>query len=416
MRHNPLSMTKLRDTSALALGSVSSGLLAYVFFALVTRALGAVHAAPVSVLWAYWSFAGAALTFPLQHWIARAVVTHGERAVRESVRGIVLLSAASALVTTTLAWLLRDLLFHSDTVWFPVLVGAVTLGAAATGFVRGVLTARRRFAAVGGGLVAENAARCLAALALMAADVSSPVAYGLCLVLGYAAAVAWPSTFRLAGRLSGTGTTARATPPWAFLGAASGGQLLGQTVLTGGPVALALAGGSAGDVTALFAGLALFRAPYTLALGLVSQLTGRLTLLVIEGRRHTLGRLGAWLLVGTLAAAAGAALVGAVAGPPLLRLVFGSDVTLPGRLSLVLAVGSTFAIANLVATLVVLALGRTLALVRSWVVALVPGALWFTFSTAPALERTCATFLLVEAVAFGLLLLEQARGTRDLPG
>jgi len=29
-------------------------------------------------------------------------------------------------------------------------------------------------------------------------------------------------------------------------------------------------------VTALFAALALFRAPYTLALGLVSQLTGRL--------------------------------------------------------------------------------------------------------------------------------------------
>ena len=63
--HNALSMTtRMRDTSALAVGAALSGVLAYVFFALVTQALGSVRAAPVSVLWAYWSFAGAALTFP----------------------------------------------------------------------------------------------------------------------------------------------------------------------------------------------------------------------------------------------------------------------------------------------------------------------------------------------------------------
>ncbi|MCW2845591.1 MAG: hypothetical protein JWN22_3507 [Nocardioides sp.] len=413
MRHNPVSMTKLRDTSALALGSVSSGLLAYVFFALVTRALGATAAAPVSVLWAYWSFAGAALTFPFQHWIARSVVAHGEGSVREALRGVALLSAGTAVVATGLAWALRDLLFHTDRTgeaWFPLLVGAVTLGAAATGVVRGMLSARRRFAAVGAGLVAENGARCLAAVVLAAAGVDSPEAYGLCLVLGYVAAVAWPSTFRL----SSARTATHAAPPWAFLGGASGGQLIGQTVLTGGPVALALAGGSAAQVTALFAGLALFRAPYTLALGLVSQLTGRLTHLVVEGRRQDLRRVGRWLVVATLLAAAGAALVGASAGPPLLRLVFGSDVTLPGRLTLVLAVGSTFAIANLVVTLVVLALDRTLALVRSWAVALLPGAVWFVASGSPALERTCVTFLVVESAALALLLVEQSRGTRDL--
>jgi hypothetical protein len=60
VRHNAHAMTpprdrppaQLRDTSALAIGSAASGLLAYVFFALVTRALGSATAAPVSVLWA----------------------------------------------------------------------------------------------------------------------------------------------------------------------------------------------------------------------------------------------------------------------------------------------------------------------------------------------------------------------------
>ena len=53
---------------------------------------------------------------------------------------------------------------------------------------------------------------------------------------------------------------------------------------------LAVAGGAPAEVTALFAGLALFRAPYTLAVGLVAALTGRLTTLVVQGRRAALRR------------------------------------------------------------------------------------------------------------------------------
>jgi hypothetical protein len=127
-----------------------------------------------------------------------------------------------------------------------------------------------------------------------------------------------------------------------------------------------------------------------------------------------LRRIRVWLVGLTVVGAAGAALVGAVAGPPLLRLVFGDDVTLPSRLTLVLAVGSTVAMANLVVTLVVLAHGRTPALIRSWALALVPGVLWFVASGLPALDRTCWAFLVVEVAAFGLLLLEEARGTARL--
>ncbi len=74
--------TARRDTSLLAVGSLVSGLLAYVFFALVTRALGAGPAAPVAVLWAWWSFAGAAITFPVQHWISRTAALAGRRGRR----------------------------------------------------------------------------------------------------------------------------------------------------------------------------------------------------------------------------------------------------------------------------------------------------------------------------------------------
>lgn len=409
--HNsPTMKTRIRHTSALAAGTAVSGLLAYVFFALVTRALGATAAAPVSVLWAYWSFAGAALTFPLQHWIARSVrAHHGERSVRESLRGVLLVSLAAAVVATVACWLARDLLFHSGAVWFPLLTGAVTLGSAVMGVVRGVLTARGQFAAVGAGLLAENGVRCLAALALIVAGVDDPVAYGLCLLAGYAAAVGWPSTFRLA-REGAPGDES----PMAFLVGTGAGQVVGQAVLTGGPVVLALAGGAPHEVTALFAGLALFRAPYTLALGMVSQLTGRFTRLVIERRHVELRRVRRNLVVLTLVGSAGAAPVGALLGPPLMRLIFGSDVELAQELTLLVSVASTVAMANLVATLVVLAHGRTLALLRSWLVALVPGVVWFAVADLPVLERTCWAFLVVEVAAFGLLVWEETRGTAEL--
>jgi O-antigen/teichoic acid export membrane protein len=402
--------TRLRDTSALAVGAALSGVLAYVFFALVTNTLGSVRAAPVSVLWAYWSFAGAALTFPLQHWISRSVPAHGgERSVREALRGVLLVSLGVAVLAGVASWLARDLLFHSGRMWFPVLVGAVTLGSAVMGVLRGLLTARRRFTAVAVGLVAENAVRCLGAGALAVAGVRDPVAFGLSLLLGYAAVLAWPSGLR--PTRSGA---RRDESALTFLGGAAGGQLIGQAVLTGGPVVLALAGGSARDITALFAGLALFRAPYTLALGLVSQLTGRFTWLVAQRRDDVLRRIRRWLVGLTVAGSSGAAVVGALAGPPLLRLVFGDDVTLPSHLTVVLAVGSTVAMANLVVTLVVLAHGRTPALIRAWALAVVPGALWLLAAGLPALDRTCWAFLLVEAAAFGLLLLEESRRTARL--
>lgn len=411
VRHNAFSMTKLRDTSALAIGSAVSGLLAYVFFALVTRALGPEAAAPVSVLWAYWSFAGAALTFPLQHWIARSVVAHGgERSVGASMPGVLGLSGLAGLVTLAGSWLGRDLLFGSEDPWFPLLAGAVTWASAGMGVVRGVLTARRRFRAVGLGLVGENVVRSLAALALMLADVREPVAYGLCLLVGYAAVVAFPSTFRL-GR---AGTDGAGDSPWAFLGGAGGGQVVGQVVLTGGPVVLALAGGSPAEVTALFAGLALFRAPYTLALGLVSQLTGWFSRLAVRRQRGALRRIRLRVVALTVGGSAGAALVGALLGPVLLPLVFGADVTLASRSTLVLAVASTVAMANLVVTLMLLALGRPGVLIGTWLLALVPGVAWFALSGVPLLERTCVAFLVVEVAAFALLVHQEARATADL--
>lgn len=399
-----------RRTLGLASGSVAGGLLAYVFFALVTRALGPVQAAPVSVLWVWWGFAGAAVTFPLQHWITRTATAHGgERVLRRQRGAVVAAVLAPAVASGVLAQLLREPLFGRAGVAFPLLVAAVTAGSGLLGVLRGTLGARGRFAAVGASLAAENSLRCLAAALLYAADVRDPVAYGGCLVAGYLAAGLWPAAlrFRDVGSVPAGGATL------ALAGGVGLGQLLAQLVLTGGPLLLAVAGGAPAAVTALFAGLALFRAPYTLAVGLVPALTGRLTGLVVAGRAATLIRLRRSVLGGTAVTALVAAALGGWLGPPLLELVFGAGVRLDGGLAALLAAGTVCAMGNLVLTIVLVARGRARGLVRGWLLGLVPGAVLFTASGQPPIDRTCWAFLVVEATVLLWLVAEDALAARD---
>ena len=388
------------------MGSLVTGLLAYVFFIASTRTLGASAAAPVTVLWTYWSLAAAALTFPLQHWIAHSVAAAGgETAVRRALPKVAAVVVVGAVVAGGAAWAAREALFQRDDLWFPLLVAAVTVGSALTGVVRGGLSARHRFLAVAAALVAENALRCLGVLALVLAQARQAVAYGICLAAGALAVLCWPSVLRFSAG-HGTGGTSSVLR---FLGGAAGGQLIAQSVLTVAPVLLALLGGSPAEVTAVFAGLALFRAPYTVALGLVSQLTGRITAMVAAGGRSALARVrvAVWAAsaIGTVAAAA----AGAVAGPELIRFVFGSGVDLPRWECGLLAAGSALALANLVLGVLVLAQARSAVTVRAWLIGCAAGAVVLVAASAGPLERTCWAFLVAEAVAFVSLVVGEAR-------
>ncbi len=403
-----------RDTTALAAGSAISGLLAYVFFVLATRTLGPVAAAPVSLLWTYWSFSAAALTFPLQHWIARSIAAHrgDEWSVQQTLPRVVVAVLLASLASGLLAWLGRDALFHRDDPWFPLLVAWVTIGSGFVGIVRGGLAARHRFISVAWALVAENLLRCVAAIGLIVASVRASLGYGICLAVGSLVGLVWPSSFRFSAQQ--TQPVRPPDSPLAFIGGAAGGQLIGQAVLTGGPVLLALSGGSPGEVTALFAGLALFRAPYTLALGLVSQLTGRLTRLVIEGKLSVLRKVRLVVVLGATGLVVAAGAFGAVAGPPLLRVIFGSQVSLEWSLAMLVAIGSTLALANLVVTITIMAQSRSGAVARAWVLGSLAGALVFAALAEPPLTRTCWTFVASEAVAFAALVVEEIRGSTRL--
>jgi hypothetical protein len=383
-----------RASVALAVGSLVSGLLAYLLFAMITRGLGAQAAAPVSVLWTQWAFAGAAFTFPLQHWITRSVVAGHEGDVRRAAGAVSGLVLVAAVLLGLLAWLVRDQLFHRDDAWFPVMVVLVTVGSAVLGVVRGGLGGRGRFEAVAWSLVAENGLRCLLVGALLLAGVHDPVAQGLCLVAGSFVVVLWPAALRLGGAATGE------SRPLAFLGGAATGQLVSQAVLTGGPVLLALLGGSPREVTAMFAALALFRAPYMVALGSVPQLTLWVTRHTVAGEYAALRSLLRGLIVVTVVAVALAGVLGALLGPAVLHLVFGDTVDLSSNQAVVLAVGCTLAVTNLVLMVSTLARGRPAAAAGAWGAAVVVGAIAVVaLSGASSFGTSSGGFLVAEVAA-----------------
>ena len=395
-----------RQTGHLALGSALSGLLAYVVFALTTHALGAGAAAPASVLWSYWAFATAAFTFSFQHWIARTSTAHGERSVRETLPRLVAILVVASLLLGGLAWVARNPLFHRSDAWFPLMVAAVTLGCGLTGVVRGALSARERFTSVSAGLVLENLIRSAVVAALVVAGDRNVVLFGLGLVAGHLMVLAWPSAWRF-----GTDGDGRGAPnPFVFMAGAGLAQLLGQVVLTGGPVLLALTGGSQRQVTTLFAALALFRAPYMLALGMVAQLTTRVAILASSGDVGSLRaqrRLvwGATAVVALVAAGGGAWL-----GPPLLRIVFGPGVVLGRGPTAVVAVGCTVAVGSLVLMVSALAQGRAGAAARAWMGGALAAAVGFVALSSFAAEDTVvACFLVAEVAAFALLSVVERR-------
>lgn len=386
-----------RDSVALVVGTAANGLFAYAFFALVTQKLGADRAAPIAVLWTYWGACTAVVTFPLQHWIIRTLRASGEGTVRNAVGRLFAVICALAVLAAGATWTVRDQLFLRNDAVFPVLIALLTIVMLFGGVVRGGLAGRDRFVATAVVLGGENLLRLvLAAVVLTLGGGAAPV--GAALVAGGLLGLAWPSSYRFDRDREAGGTSV-----FSFLGAVASGSLIAQVVLVGGPAVLALIGGAPREVTALFVTLALFRAPYLLALGLANQVTGALTDLVLSRKSAVLRRFVTVTVVSTSLGSAVAGWAARHVGPPLIGLIFGPDTAPPSVVAAVVAAGSVVAVGNLALALLVIAQGVPGRLTWAWFAGVVALAFLLTISSSPPIERISWAFLCGELVAFVIL-------------
>jgi len=380
-----------RDSSVLAAGSLVSGLAAYAFIAIGTRSVGPDAFAAVSVLWTLWAMSAAVFTFPVQHWVIRTIeADSGEGTVRAARSSLFIASIVVSLLLTLVCWLMRSTLFGDDGATFPILAGIVPLGTVFMGLNRGVLSARDRFNSTALAIAGENLIR--AAVALIA---TTATGLGWSLVGGYLVGFFWPSSLRL----EDSGERASDGSPLAFLGGVAGGSLIGQIVLTSGPLVLALVGGTPTEITGLFSALALFRAPYMVAIGVTPRITAWLTRIVLDDGRPAIWRITLrTALAGLILAVAAGALGGAI-GPDLLTLVFGPEVILGDGTTAIVAAGSALAICTLFLTLLMLAAARTTLISAVWTFAAVAGIAVVMTGIGPPVHTVALGFLSAEIVA-----------------
>jgi len=382
-----------RDSSVLMAGSVANGLLAYVFVVMGTRTLGAEAFASVAVLWGFWAFSGAALAFPIQHWVIRQIEIDGEsRGVAAALPRLALAAIGVALAEGLVGVLFGERLFGSTTWLWPAAIVVLALGTATLGLVRGLLAGRGDFGGAAAVIGGENLARVVAAVVMIGVW-RSPEGFAVALLCGPLIALGWSSVVRDL-------KDPRGVPPKIRLAGTSGlGSVLSQTILHGGPVVLAVIGGSPTEVTILFSTLALFRAPYLIGIGLTLRSTGPVSRMVIAGDYRGIARLGALIAVIASALAGIAAVVSAFIGPTAVALVFGES-TRPERwVAAAAAAASVLAIAGLWQFVGLIASGRERALVTSWVAALVTAGLTVAFFPGAGTTRVVAAFVAGEVVA-----------------
>ena len=378
------------EASSLVAGSLVNGLAAYAFIVVGTRALGADAFAPVAVLWSFWAASAAVLTFPIQHWAIRRIEIDGDTgSVRASLRPVAAWAAALTAVQTVVAAMWAEDLFGEGGWFWPAAVAALALGSAVLGLARGVLAGRGRYHAAATLIGSENVLRLLAGSAAVALS-DDPRILAAALLVGPLAVLGWPSTARL-DRSSTPGDLG-------LIGSTGAGILVSQILLNGGPPVLAAAGGAEAQVTALFTTLALFRAPYLVALGLSVRATAPITRAVAGGRagevrRSTLAGVAAGVLL-----AAAALPIGWWLAPPLVEVLFGpGSRPAPGAAAAV-AAGAVMALVALGVTVVLIAVGSQVRVIVTWLVGLAAAAVTLLLGSAGQ-EGVAAAFAAGEAAA-----------------
>ncbi len=382
------------DSLALAAGSLTNGIAAYLYVVLGTQVLGATLFAPISILWTIWSFAAATLTFPIQHWIIRTVQAEGgERSIR-AVRGTLVAVTGAAMLVTLLAGLVwRERLFDSTGLGYPILAAVIVFSAGLLGFSRGLVAARGRFKAAAVIVAGENLLRLGVGCGVLLLSGGS-FAYATALAAGVGILMFFPSSLRA----KDTGSS-RSGSAVRMLAGIAGGTLIAQIVLTGPPILLAALGGEPHTITALFTTAAVARAPYLIALGLAIRGNARLSWLALNepGKLKSATRL---IVLASVVAALLTAFVAGAIGPQIIEFIFGPGTSLvSGPTSLVVG-ASVLALGNLALMLVLIASGDTGRITAAWVAAGVFAAISVTMLGSTPLDQTTAAFFIAEVAAF----------------
>lgn len=373
--------------SVVGAGLVVFGATSYGFLAVAARACGPSRFSALALLWLVTTTVGTGLFLPLEQELARFVADRRGRG--EGAGAGLLIACEGGGATLLLLVLVCAAAFGPLTSFFHgeravvLAVAANMVGQAVAYLSRGVAAGTQDFRAYGAQLGLEGALRIALAAGLALAGVRTAAPYGFALAVAtvLSVGVVAPAVRRLLADRGAPAVRSEFSVNFAWLVLAA---LACQVLANSTPVLVRLLGAGHDAATAqFFATLLVARIPLFLFAAVQAVLLPGLSRALAagdrEGFRRSLRRVAA--TVGAFGLAS--VLAGAVAGVPVVRLVFGPGYAL-GRADLVvLAAGTAAFIAASVQGQAALALGQHRRVAACWALgcgvgiglALVPGRL-----------------------------------------
>lgn len=388
-------------------GLLVLGLSTYVFLALAGRALPAEEFGRLSVLYALVFGVGAGVYYPFEQQVSRLLSSlsasgapPGRLVPRTVVLALVVLLGLGALALVA-ADVLADELFGGERL-FVVAAVAGLLSFAVVHITRGVLSGRGRFVAYSTQLALEGLLRTAGAVVAVAVGWDTAGVFCVLLVVPplLASALVAPALRGATGPGPGV--------PWTELTGSLGllvvSGLVSQLLANAGPVVVAVLArpDELDDAGRLLAALVLVRVPLFLFAAVQAALVPDVAAAASRGDRARVEAAVRGLLLLVVGLGAVMTLALAVAGPLVLRTVFGPDLVLP-RLDLVLlAVGGLLFLVAQVVGQAAAAGGALRAAAAGWLVGL--GALVLGLLLPAGVVRVAELSLLLGAAAAAVAL------------
>ena len=407
-------------TSGILWGLVVNGLTTYGYLVVAQRALGDVGYGGLAVLWALVNIGGFGLFQPLEQEVSRATADRASRGVGSApvLRKAGVLGAVQFMLVTAGLLVAWPLGLNSLLDGRPELLVALVLALGAfagTQLVRGNLGGQHLFDRYAWYFVVEGGARMAMAMALAAAGVAAVGAYGLAIAVALvAAAVAAVGSRRPFVQPGPPASYRELTPALGFLLVASVGEAF---ILNVGPVALDIVAGDelGAEAAGVFLnGMLIARIPLFFFQAVKASLLPSLA--TLAGRGDLVGFRNMQIkIAAAVAVLAGATtVVAALAGPAVVSLVFGDELSRTDMALLAASGGGLMLMLSL--TLGLVALGHTRLAVMGWIAGIAAFAVVVSFDFEPFLRVESALVAAVAAgslVAGGLLRLEYAAHKRE---
>lgn len=412
--------SRTRSLGLVGLGIVVSGLLVNAYLAIVARSVPAAEYAYFGAFWSLAQVAGFGMFLSVEQETARLLQIPGRPlGVLKAALFTAMTMAIAQLAVVALGWPLLLRAFGGQTLTV-VAFGVLCLVSAGQFVVRGALIGMDRMGRHAA-IMSLDAALRVGFAALVAALIAEPgsAEFAWTLTVAIAAAHA-PQLLSLLRR-----RTRAATDPdpaagwlgrravWSAVAPLLLGSLCAQLLLNGPPVLVPVLAQSEFDATRAGQFLAVFtlaRIPLFLVVPLQTALLPMLTAALHGGDRVALRRVIRRLLFGLLALGCAAIVVGYLAGPWLVELIFGAKYVLPGGQVALLAVGVAAYIGLVFVTQVLVASVRHRLVAWSWLSGLFIAALVLVVVPDLLLRAELAFFLGSLAglmVGTGLVLTER---------